>query len=558
MYSLDLSKLGFDLKGRMSGKIKTTCPKCSETRKKSKEPCALVDIDNGIYKCYNCDYKGTVQNERRTYTKPAANKNLPDSVYEFFKKRGIDRSTVIAFGSQVAYRPAVFFPGCAQNKPAIAYQYLLGGEHVRTKFKSKDKDYTSENGGMIIPYNFDSCAYKDYVIITEGEEECMSWHQAGKTSVISAPNGANENLEWLDAVYDFIQDKRVFIAVDMDEPGRKLQAALIRRFDKENTFLISFPLKDANDTLVEYGEDYLVNLFDTARPVPIPEIAELSDFENSVDTYRKDGFPSGWSAELSETDSHIQIDRKDFGVLTATPAAGKTTWTRWYLMNIAKQNGLKIGVCSFENPKELWVAEAVEQLTGKELRNCNDMEYDAAKRFIAEHFVFFDTGGEMNYALDSILSTCKSMIRRHGVDLCVIDPWNYVQIEDKDSTTEAVGNALRKCKRFCVTEDVAIICIAHPRKMDKEGDGNYKVPTPYDIYGSNAWFNTCDFCLALHRNYMDDNAPVDLYVQKAKWRWRMRLGRISYHYSRGYYTEGDGPLRSNFLGTAKQAAIFEE
>jgi twinkle protein len=434
---------------------------------------------------------------------------------------------------------------------------MLGGEHVRTKYKSREKDFTSDSGGMNVPFNVDSCIYSPYVIITEGEEECMVWHQCGKTAVISAPNGANENLEWLDNVYELLEDKLIYIAVDMDEPGLKLKNALSRRFDRDRTFIIAFPFKDANDTLKENGEDYLVHLFDTATPVPIPEIADLDNQFALVRYYQQNGFPSGARTGLQYTDDYIQIAHRDLVALVATPGAGKTTWLRWYMMNLAANSGWKFGIFTFENPVELWIAEAVEVLSGKSLDRCNQMEMESAEAFIRSHFLFFDIAVDTDYSLSSIFNISKSMIKRKGVDCIVLDPWNYVSIEQGESTTESIGEALRNTKKFCNLNDVAVIAVAHPRKMDKNGDGNYKVPTPYDIQGSNAWFNTPDFCIALGRNYMDDHAPVDMYVQKAKYKFRGKLGSVQYTFDplTSRYTELGQKAGGSMLAVSVQESL---
>jgi twinkle protein len=496
------------------------------------------------------------------YKRPNSNDRVEEGkhegVFSYFESRKIDRSTVISFGAQIGYTKSIFFPNCAQKKPAVCFNYMLGGEHVRTKYKSREKDFTSDSGGMNVPFNVDSCIYSPYVIITEGEEECMVWHQCGKTAVISAPNGANENLEWLDNVYELLEDKLIYIAVDMDEPGLKLKNALSRRFDRDRTFIIAFPFKDANDTLKENGEDYLVHLFDTATPVPIPEIADIDNQFAMVRYYAANGYPQGAKTCLPTTDKYIGFAHKDLVALTGVPSSGKTTWLRWYMMNLAAQSGWKFGIFTFENPVDLWVAEAIEVLTGKKLVNCNEMEMESAEAFIRSHFVFFDISIDTDYSLSSILEIGKSMIKRKGVDCIVLDPWNYIAIDHSDSLTEDIGAALRNTKKFCNLNDVAVIAVAHPRKMDKDGNGNYKVPTPYDIQNSNAWFNTPDFCLAVGRNYMDDYAPVDVYVQKAKYKFRGGLGSIQYTFdpSNSRYTELGMQNNTAMLNRSEQGVLL--
>jgi twinkle protein len=54
-------ELGIDVKGKTSGQGSTTCPKCSEYRKKKKAPCLSVDLDNGLYHCNHCSWSGSLK-----------------------------------------------------------------------------------------------------------------------------------------------------------------------------------------------------------------------------------------------------------------------------------------------------------------------------------------------------------------------------------------------------------------------------------------------------------------------------------------------------------------
>ena len=45
---MTLKDYGINTKGRVSGQFKTTCPKCSHTRRKKKDPCLSVNIDEQV------------------------------------------------------------------------------------------------------------------------------------------------------------------------------------------------------------------------------------------------------------------------------------------------------------------------------------------------------------------------------------------------------------------------------------------------------------------------------------------------------------------------------
>ena len=61
---MSLHEYGINTKGRTSGQFKTTCPKCSHDRKKKKDPCLSVNIDEQVWNCHNCGWTGSVQNRK--------------------------------------------------------------------------------------------------------------------------------------------------------------------------------------------------------------------------------------------------------------------------------------------------------------------------------------------------------------------------------------------------------------------------------------------------------------------------------------------------------------
>ena len=41
-----------------SGQVKTQCPKCSKSRRNTSDPCLSVNVDEGIWHCHHCGWKG--------------------------------------------------------------------------------------------------------------------------------------------------------------------------------------------------------------------------------------------------------------------------------------------------------------------------------------------------------------------------------------------------------------------------------------------------------------------------------------------------------------------
>jgi hypothetical protein len=138
------------------------------------------------------------------------------------------------------------------------------------------------------------------------------------------------------------------------------------------------------------------------------------------------------------------------------------------------------------------------------------------------------------------------LVKRNGIDCLCLDPFNYIeQDSSEESSNEKIGNLLRKLKQFAVKFNVNVCLVAHPRKMDKTGAG-YNVPRLYDISGSHHFFNVPDVGIAVHRSFQNGQKdPVEVHIQKMKYHFRGKLGRIDYEFDResGQYSE-DGIFKN--------------
>jgi twinkle protein len=533
-----LYRIGIDLKGKQFGQIKTMCPKCSNSRKK-RDPSLSVDIDAGLYNCHHCDWKGSVNQ----YVKPEPRESVKTTgVIAYFVKRGLSEQTMKEFGITEGVE---WMPQDQKEHKVICFNYFLEDDLINIKFKTSDKKFKMVKDAQKIPYNLNSIIKSDKVIICEGEEECMVWHQCGYPFAVSVPNGAsktNNNLEWLDSVYEYFQGKIIYLATDNDEPGRKLAEDISRRFEAEDIRMVYFPegQKDANDVLVNIGQHAVISMFETAKQKPITEISVADDYRDTIFGYYESGYPIGAQIGMAETDEHITWSRGELVVVTGIPGSGKSTWLDFVYARLAIRSGWKFGIFSPENVAPLKITRLSEQIVGYPLKKMNKMQIDKAISRINQHFYFYNVEQMNDYSIDGILAIAKNMIRRYGIDCLCLDPFNYISMQSTDdNSNERIGELLRKLKQFAVKNNVNVTLVAHPRKMDKS-NGSYNVPRLYDISGSHHFFNVPDVGLAIHRNYVDgSNDPVELHVQKMKYHFRGSLGKVEYFFepSTGRYSE---------------------
>jgi len=122
---------------------------------------------------------------------------------------------------------------------------------------------------------------------------------------------------------------------------------------------------------------------------------------------------------------------------------------------------------------------------------------------------------------------------RMGIQGLVIDPWNELDHSRPQGLTETeyISQCLTRIRQFARHYGVHVWVVAHPTKLIKGSDGQYPVPTPYDISGAAHWFNKADNCLAVWRDKTDDRAPVDLHVQKIRFAEVGKLGMTRFAYN---------------------------
>jgi len=213
---------GIDVGNKSTGKIKTQCPKCSNTRKNKRDKCLSVDLDQGLFNCHNCGWAGTTNFEKKKeFIRPQAIKvNLTERVVNWFSTRGITEPTLIHWkiGESLEYIPQV-----GKKRRAVNFNYYRENELVNVKYRDSEKNFKMVSGAELIFYGLDNIKTMDKIYIVEGEMDALSLHEAGIYSVCSVPNGAskgNQRLEYLDNCFEYFKDKtEIILCTDNDNPG---------------------------------------------------------------------------------------------------------------------------------------------------------------------------------------------------------------------------------------------------------------------------------------------------------------------------------------------------
>lgn len=517
------SDVGLPNDGR--DKSKCFCPNCHERRNDKRDKSLTVNYTKGVAFCHYCEVTYALKKNDKSnnqyvkeYKKPVWKNNteLSDKMVKYWEGRGIPQSTIKELKITEGLE---FMPQFGNAVNTVQFNYFVNGELVNVKYRTGDKKFKLCPDAELVPYNIDSIIDCNKVLCTEGEIDCMSFFSIGYKNCISVPNGASENTSYLDRfMEDYFDDKEViYIAVDTDTKGIILRNALIARFGAERCKIVEYgsDCKDANEVLCKHGQLALRQCLEDAKFVPVDGIFELNDIERDLDLLYANGLNRGAVIGLPSFDNLCSFETKRLMIVTGIPTSGKTEFLEEMAIRLNLKYDWKIGFFSPESlPIQLHASRIISRIVGKKFGTDTIPinEYQQVKSYVNDNFFFVEPE---KYDLDVVLDKFKFLVRRKGVKMVVVDPYNALTIGDKSgNTADQVCEILDKMQRFARRNDVLFCLMAHPTKMQKGTDGMYPVPTLYDISGAAHFYNKADFGVTVHRN-MAENV-TEIYVQKVK------------------------------------------
>lgn len=569
--------------GRSSGNIKTFCPQCRDRRSNKTDRSLSVDLDKGVWNCHYCGYKGGLPKageQKANYQKEpvrpkkVGNFTLSEQIVGWFAKRHISLPTLSAMKITEGKE---WMPQKNGEENTIQFNYYREGELVNVKYRTLDKCFKLVSGAELIPYNLDAIKGQNECVICEGEIDALSFIECGVTNAISVPNGANANLTYLDDCWDeYFEDKElIYIASDSDTKGVMLREELLRRFGPERCKIVEYGegCKDANEHLIKYGKESLLECLDKAVEPKVEGIFTTTDFEDSLDVIYRKGLQRGYTIGFENFDKFCSFETRRLCVLTGIPSSGKSTFLNFIAERLNMRYGWKFAFFSPESmPISYHGSTLIELLVGKKFSAATMPynEYVQAKQYLEKNFFFIYPKDD--YRLDAILEKAKILVRKKGIKALVIDPYNRLENEQssKISETQYVSIVLDKLTSFAQQNDIIIFLMAHPTKMPKNTDGKYEVPTLYNISGSANFYNKADFGITVHRDFA--GGFTEVHIQKVKFRHLGDKGVaiFKYNLNNGRYSEYEDNLppvwdNSNHLvekalkeyEKAEQEAVFD-
>lgn len=549
-----------------SGENHMPCPVCSHERKKKNAKCFSYNVSKGVGHCSHCD--ATLVSQRqienkadfKPYKRPKWHNStqLSDRLIKWLQGRGIGQKTALKMrlGEGLAFLPQ---KGVEVN--CIQFPYFFREEVINIKYRDGEKNFKLETGAQLIAYNLDSVLDANTVIVVEGEMDCLSMVEAGYTNTISVPNGANAgSMTWLDHCLEVLSpDVKWVLGLDNDPPGNNLKAELIRRLGAENCSTVVFKdCKDANECLVKYGIQGIIESMSEAKDVPLSGIFTSTDIIQDIEDYFNNGLPRGCKIGNPQVDDLISFHPGHMSVWTGIPGMGKSEIVDYVCCRLNVMHGWKTAFYSPENyPLQLHFSKIAEKLVGKTFDGrdkINEVELRQAIKYFASNFYFIKP--EDDLSLDSILSHVKILVKKKGINIFVIDAWNKIEHMFTTNETQYISKELDKLTIFCEKNQVHLALVAHPTKMMKDkATGLYEVPNLYNISGSAAFYNKCSLGVSVHR---DKDGLTELHVQKVKFKHWGKTGmvKLAWNFHNGRYsTPGEYFDDTNWINKSVQTSF---
>ncbi len=541
---MEFSDLGIYLPANARTQVKTQCPQCGQPglRTNWRDKSLSVNTEDGIFLCHYCGWKGRVKDgpPRVKPTKvwkkpePLQSTGIPCSTQaqSFFTKRKISDEVVDRYH-------------VTEENGGLKFPYTRDGELVNIKTRLPNKKFHLEEGCELIFFGIDQLQGAEQIAIVEGEMDVLAMATAG-VPAISVPNGASIGsmayMESAESIFDACHT--IIIAVDNDGPGIALEAELARRIGKSRCARTRWPegCKDANDVLMTHGPDVLREFVARAEDYPVEGANWLEELTGDAMALRQQEQKRGASTGWRNVDALYTVMPGELTVVTGYPGSGKSEWLDAMMINLAQYEGWTFAVYSPENQGVDHFIKLAEKYLSKPY-------WDGPTPPMTDDDIrsFTDWGGKKFLmlspefpTLDTLLGIARGFVLRHGIRGLVIDPFNRMDHARSggQNMTEHINVFLGKLSSFARYNDVHVWLIAHPKKPERI-NGTIPIPTPFDIAESAHFFNMAENCITVYRDKTNDNAPVQIHVQKIRLKRVGRLGQanLAYDVVTGRYRE---------------------
>jgi twinkle protein len=585
-YNQDFFKYGILLPADCSDEAIVSCPNCAIDHPEGTTTLS-VHASLGVWHCQHCAWRGKLDIGTSSvnpwlFSEPVLPiynpKPLSKAGEAWFTKRGLSLNGAnhFGFGLMTAWN--------SKKKvlaDAITVPYKMDGAIINIKHRfGKLNGNSFVLGADVIPFGMDDIQ-ENCTIICASEIDALYFYEIGVHNVIALPhgvpaiafakNGTAPNLQTLHDSLAFLENhgarlagiKKIILCIGGDKSSELVTEELARRLGRERCWPVVWPEdKRSVDSVFQSGHNRLEYLIESAKAYPVKGVFELSDVKTQFDSLYERGLPPGPNPGWVSMDEFYRPALGQWTLVTGIPSHGKSNFLDALLCNLANMHDWKFCFFSpenqpvarhFANLAEKFIGAPFHQKNGHKARMTIEQK-ESAETWLNNHFsVVLPDEEDGNWTIDGVLELAKTVISRKGIQGIVIDPWNELDHTRPAGMTETehVSKVISKIRQFARTHSVHIWLVAHPTKMYKGDDGQYPIPTPYDVAGSAHFLNKADMAICVYRYVGQvDQTITDVYIQKMRFKENGQVGRVSLRYTpdTGQFIDDiDQPARSAAL-----------
>ena len=393
----------------------------------------------------------------------------------------------------------------------------IGTKTRFTKLKEFSIQGNTKNSGLFGEHLFTK---NKYIIITEGELDCLSAYQMFKTDkyetpVVSIKNGitsavkdVKNSLEWLENNFD-----NVIINFDNDQQGKEGALKVAELFSPGKCKILNLPegFKDASDCLTKNKIQAYVKSFWEAKVFAPDGIINANTLFDQISKPTIRSFVQYPFEGLNKITYGIRP--AELVTFTAGSGLGKTQVMREIVYHMIKKTKDNVGLLMLEETpvitsKGLMSLEANQRLhlpdvtlSKEEMKTYFDKTVGTGRVFMFDHFG--------SNSIDNIVSRVRFLAKGLDCKYIIIDHVSII-VSDQSHGDErrALDEIMTRLRTLVQETGVAMMVVSHLRRPDGKGHEEGAATSLSQLRGSAAIGQLSDMVIGLERDAQNDDPDV--------------------------------------------------
>ena len=503
---MEINKKGFV-------KYHLPCPLCKSSDAVS------VNADSSAY-CFSCQQ---YIKEYDMETQPITNGKQESKVQNFSQQsdfteivdRNLSENTCKKYGVSVK----------TDSMGAITNHYYpyhdKQGSKIATKTRyTKSKEFSvqgnTHQAGLFGEHLFSK---NKFIIITEGEIDCLSAYQmfyTGKyeTPVVSIKHGVasavkdiKNSLEWLE------QFQNILINFDNDEQGKEGALKVAELFSPGKCKIMHLPqeFKDASDCLVKNKIQIYTQAFWNAKRFAPDGIINANTLFDDIIKPSVQSFVQYPFEGLNKMTYGLRAS--ELVTFTSGSGLGKTQVIRELVHHLLKQTKDNLGLLMLEeNPvvtsKGIMSIEANQRLhlpdvhiSKEEWQKHFDATTGSGRVFLFDHFG--------SNTIDNIISRVRYLAKGLDCKYIIIDHVSII-VSDQSHGDErkALDEIMTRLRTLVQETGIAMVVVSHLRRPDGKGHEEGAATSLSQLRGSASIGQLSDMVIGLERDAQHDDPEI--------------------------------------------------